>query len=289
MKEDPVVPEANPKFAFCFEAFGVVIKIESNDGGLFDDVRELVDKALVNQAVELSCSQLFEKVHTFAVEVADDGTYQAFRNGEVLVAGGRLRLGDCDSRSFFLGYLDSRLRVTVAENARSLIFLHAGAVARNGRGIMIPGHSYSGKTSLVSELVKKGAEYYSDEFALLDRGGLLHPFPRELSIRYLEGSDVSGKVPVGELGGQVGSEPVAVSMVLITEYEESAIWNPVKIGPGAAMLEIIPHTIPFHAATEFSLRAVGKAIENAVILKSARGEAKETAKFVLDFFDNLNL
>jgi uridine kinase len=42
-------------------------------------------------------------------------------------------------------------------------------------GIAIPGRSFSGKTSLVTALVRAGAVYYSDEFAVIDRDGLVRP------------------------------------------------------------------------------------------------------------------
>ena len=35
----------------------------------------------------------------------------------------------------------------------------------------------------MAALVRAGAEYYSDEFAPLDAGGLVHPFAKPLSIR----------------------------------------------------------------------------------------------------------
>ena len=57
--------------------------------------------------------------------------------------------------------------------------MHAGAVAWRDRGIVIPGRSHSGKTTLVRALVE-AARYYSDEFAVLDPQGRLHPYPLPL-------------------------------------------------------------------------------------------------------------
>ena len=71
----------------------------------------------------------------------------------------------------------------MAEFARRRVFLHAGAVAWNGLGIVIPGGTMSGKTSLVRELLQAGALYYSDEYAVLDDLGRLHPYPQPLGVR----------------------------------------------------------------------------------------------------------
>src|SRR5579864_2048966 len=63
------------------------------------------------------------------------------------------------------------LRMFVAEFARRRVFIHAGAVGWQGRAILLPGQSFTGKTSLVAALVRAGAGYYSDEFAVVDLQG----------------------------------------------------------------------------------------------------------------------
>ena len=45
--------------------------------------------------------------------------------------------------------LDAQIRLFVAAHARDRIFVHAGVVAREGRALVIPGESFSGKTTLV--------------------------------------------------------------------------------------------------------------------------------------------
>jgi hypothetical protein len=52
-----------------------------------------------------------------------------------------------------------------------------------GRAVILPGRSMSGKTSLVAALVKAGATYFSDEYAVLDKLGMVHPYIKTLSLR----------------------------------------------------------------------------------------------------------
>ena len=47
-----------------------------------------------------------------------------------------------------------------------LVPIRAGVVAWNGRAALLPGARQAGKTTLVAELLKKGAVYYSDAYAL---------------------------------------------------------------------------------------------------------------------------
>ena len=79
--------------------------------------------------------------------------------------------------------LESHLQLYVAEWARRRIFVHAGVVGWRGRAILVPGRSFSGKTALIAAFVRAGATYYSDEYAVLDAKGRVHPYPRRLSIR----------------------------------------------------------------------------------------------------------
>src|SRR3954452_18154719 len=82
-----------------------------------------------------------------------------------------------------VGVLDAALRAHIALRAPDVTFVHAGAVAQDGRAIVLPGPAFSGKSALVAELVRAGATYYSDEYAVLDDQGLVHPYSRRLSIR----------------------------------------------------------------------------------------------------------
>ncbi|MFN8625355.1 MAG: hypothetical protein U0587_05160 [Candidatus Binatia bacterium] len=82
--------------------------------------------------------------------------------------------------SMQLDLLRSCLEFHIASTARSWLFVHAGVVEWRGRAILIPGRSRSGKTTLVTALIRAGAGYYSDEFAVLDRFGRVHPWARPL-------------------------------------------------------------------------------------------------------------
>src|SRR5215471_10513639 len=60
------------------------------------------------------------------------------------------------TRSFddLLEQFESHLQLTVAEYAPRRVFVHAGVVGWNGQAILIPGSSFSGKSTLVSKLLR---------------------------------------------------------------------------------------------------------------------------------------
>jgi len=58
--------------------------------------------------------------------------------------------------------------------------LHAATIGLHGHGITIAGVSGAGKSSLCTAGLLSGADYYSDEYSLLDEQGKITPFPRPL-------------------------------------------------------------------------------------------------------------
>ena len=184
----------------------------------------------------------------------------------------------------FDGMLDafeSHVQLTVAEYAPRRVFVHAGVVGWKDRAILIPGLSYSGKTTLVDQLIRAGATYYSDEYAVLDERGRVHPYPRALGIR-LPNSDESKKVRAEEIGGRIGSKPLRVGLVLATTYKNGARWRPRQVTRGRGVLELMSNTVSARSQPELALTVLPLALESARILKGVRGEAAEIVKSILE-------
>jgi len=187
------------------------------------------------------------------------------------------------SRSLKIVFEDfeTRLKIYVAEMARRRVFIHAGAVGWQGKAIIIPGRSMSGKTSLVKELVRAGATYYSDEYAVLDTQGRAHPYPQPLAIR-TRGSFKQKKRRIEELGGATGTKPLPVGMVIVSRYKAGARWRPGELSAGQGALELLANAIPARRKPEVVIPTIQQAVSAAVILKGLRGEAKETVKRILE-------
>ena len=167
----------------------------------------------------------------FSVWVSPRGA-RARTVGRVYAGGQRRALARDLGEAFAV--LESEIRQSVAAAARGRTFVHAGVVGWRGRAILVPGRSRSGKTTLVAELVKAGAAYYSDEFAVLDRRGRVHPFAKSLSIR--EGGcarhEVVRRRHAEELGGSCGERPLPVGLVVLASYRPGAEWRPATLTRG---------------------------------------------------------
>jgi hypothetical protein len=187
--------------------------------------------------------------------------------------------------SFALDRVESELRLAVAENASRYAFVHAGAVAWKGRGIIFPARSFRGKSTLTAALVRLGALYYSDEYAVLDEKGRLHPFAKDLSLRGIEGEFVQVETPVLSLGGKAGKRPITVKMILITEFKADAKWNPRQISSGTAAMELINNSVSIRKNPAFVMPTLTRVANDSVSFRTKRGDAETAARKIIELID----
>jgi hypothetical protein len=182
--------------------------------------------------------------------------------------------------------LESELRQSLAVRSKHRTFVHAGVVGWRGRAIVVPGRSRSGKTTLVAELVRAGASYLSDEFAIIDARGRVHPFAKPLSIRGAGGCDLHVSRPSAEdLGGRAGTRPLPIGLVVLATHQPGAQWRPQTLTAGQAVIEMLAHTVPARLRPAASLQALERAVARAVVLKGERGEAGALAPLLLQLLE----
>ena len=165
--------------------------------------------------------------------------------------------------------------------SRRRLFVHAGVVEWGGKAIVIPGRSYSGKSSLVWELVRAGATYYSDEYAVFDERGMVSAYPIPLKLR--TGSGENGKACPSEQAWETPeAKPVPVGLVVLTRYQTGAKWRPKMLSPGPALLQILANTVAARRRPKAALQVLGKVVSQAQVLRGVRGEADQLACRLLD-------
>ncbi len=229
-----------------------------------------------------SRSALVDEVFSVWVDPADAAT----RPSRVYV-GPRRRARTRDLHQA-LGVLETELRQSLAARSRQRTFVHAGVVGWRGQAIVVPGRSRSGKTTLVAELVRAGASYLSDEFAIIDSRGRVHPFAKPLSIRGAGGCDLHVSRPSAEdLGGTSATRPLPIGLVVLASHEPGAEWRPQTLTKGQAVIEMLAHTVPARLRPLASLQALERAVGRATVVKGQRGEAKVVARRLLQLVESL--
>jgi len=176
--------------------------------------------------------------------------------------------------------LGNDLQITLALASPWRTFIHAGAVGWRGKAIVIPGNSGAGKTTLTAALVRAGATLLSDEHAVLDRQGRVHPYPRPL--RMLKEKGVGKRsVTVEELGGRAGRRPLPIGLILSTHFDPAAKGQLRRMSEGRAALALLAHAVQARIRPDRVMESTGRAASGALALQGPRGEAEKIVDTLL--------
>jgi len=268
------IPKGNYSHKFYIESFGVKIGFSTNSEEALEAVRKAVKSYLPNCFEEI---EEIETDHNFTFVWNKSKRDTLYKNGEMIFRG--------EMRKFSVDSVASRIRLTVAEFAVGRVFIHSGVVSWKGKAIIIPAKSMSGKTTLTAALIKRGALYYSDEYAILDKEGFVHPFPKTLSIRGIIDEYRQVEHTVEAVGGKAATEKTRIGMFLISAYKPNARWNPKILSPAKGILEILKHTVPIRTNPDYTFRVLKQAVSQAVIVKADRGDVSKSVDLILDFFE----
>jgi hypothetical protein len=198
--------------------------------------------------------------------------YEIVENGTVLSAVSGLEAA--------ASAVESWAQLTVATLARELVFVHAGVVSWKDRAIVVPGRSLSGKSTLVLSFVERGAGYYSDEYAIFDSEGRVHPYWRLPKLRVGSDQKVASSLLGGTLSG-APPKPIPLGWVLISRYEAGSQWYPRQLSCGRTLLGLLDNAVPLRCRPEQSVKVLARAVKNAQGFEGMRGEAAGFADRVL--------
>jgi hypothetical protein len=263
--------------AITFAVHGAVVGIRSTDSTVLERI-----SAAPPTGAELCYAPDADAVYSWTVERAASARpvhVISMRCRRYMKSKDIARTTDVDKAIAILSH-DAEFRV--AMYAPDDVFIHAAVVSWHGRAILIPGHSFAGKSTLAAELVRQGAPYLSDEYAVLGRDGLVRPFARHLLLRGETGRSIDRR-SAEELGGTRGGEPLLAGCVLLTSYAAGAGWHPQPMSRGEMVLALLRHAIDVQARPTHVLERIVRVLGRDVVgLQGDRGEAAVTAREILD-------
>lgn len=105
-----------------------------------------------------------------------DERFTLHRESELLCRG--------TSPALLAGYLLGDSGYHLADTSQDGLFFHAAGLTWQGQGVMLPGSSGAGKTTLTAWLLSKGFQYLTDEFLFLpENSTLVEAFTRPLNVK----------------------------------------------------------------------------------------------------------
>ncbi len=124
--------------------------------------------------------------------------------------GGDYTIPDALPLPLRLGLLAAEMgmNLQMALAQRRYLLLHASAVERDGKALVMTGISGAGKSTLSTLLMARGWRFMGDEFALLDpQTGLIHGFPRLVSLKNESVGVVEALMPGARFGPLLSGTP----------------------------------------------------------------------------------
>jgi len=150
------------------------------------------------------------------------------------------------------------------------LFVRAAVVGWRGRALVICGPPSSGKTTLAEALVRAGATYYSDEYAVFDAHRRVHPYPN----------------PVEMLSGRIGTRPLPVGLIVVTQFRHGAPWRPRVLTAAQAVLALLAETVGVRGRPKAALAICRRIADHAIALRGTRGEADDLVPRLLKYLVN---
>ncbi|HZF95126.1 MAG TPA: HprK-related kinase A [Allosphingosinicella sp.] len=126
-----------------------------------------------------------DEVCDFTVRLEPEKPWRRWLRPSVAIHGDYM-LPDAVPLSLAHGLLAAEMgmNLQMALGQKSFLLLHAATVEKDGKALILTGESGAGKSTLSALLGESGWRLMGDEFALLDcETGLLHPFPRAISLK----------------------------------------------------------------------------------------------------------
>jgi hypothetical protein len=199
--------------------YGVEVRLDDRTGlGLADHLRAALPPEITTG------DRAADRVVTYRVTVV------AGEPPEYVVASDDMEVFAAESAEAVGDWLAQDIDATVAHRCAEMTFVHAGVVGWRGLAIVIPGPRSPAISTLVAELVRRGAVYYSDRFAVLDEQGQVHPYRAPLEL---------GGVPQRDLRlvqEDVRAEPLPLGLVVACGGPPAAVWRPlIRRGPRSAL------------------------------------------------------
>jgi hypothetical protein len=169
---------------------------------------------------------------------------------------------------------ESELGLFTAEHLHEQVAVHAALVVVDGAAIVLPGRSFTGKTTLGLALAAAGASLASDEFTLIDpTSGLVTGWARPARVRV---GTASRREPV-----TASVPPAPVALVAFLRHVEGATLEIRPITRATAVIAMLDETVCARSRPDPSLDAA-MAATHGTLLRGVRGEATQAATWLLD-------
>ncbi len=172
----------------------------------------------------------------------------------------------------------------VSAHAHQYLILHAAAVEKNNKAIIMPAPSGSGKSTLCTALVARGWRLLSDELTMISiKDSMLQPLPKPMSLKNesiqviqefwpesvfghvctdtLKGSVAHVKPPAESV--QRSSEEAKAAIVLFPQYQAGSSLQLKSKEKAYAYMSLVENAFNYHLLGSHAFHALSNLVQDA--------------------------
>ncbi|MFO1193801.1 MAG: HprK-related kinase A [Rhodoferax sp.] len=232
----------------------------------------------------------------FEVRVASTSPLRRYvRRQARFVCDGRVPFKPLPARQAF-AMLEWGLNWVISSHAHDHLVVHAAAVERGGRALMLVADPGSGKSTLCAALVHQGWRLLSDELALVNLAtGLLTPIARPVNLKNRSIDIVRALGPGVQIGpvctdtakGDVAhmrppadsvaalQRPARPWMLVFPHYQEGADLAVRAPGKAHAFAEMVRHSFNFALLAGDGFRSIGRLMDQVRVFDMRYGALEQ--------------
>lgn len=176
--------------------------------------------------------------------------------------------------------LGTSISNAVIAHATDYVFVDASVVSVKGRAIVLLGDRSCGRFALQAELLRQGATYYSDAYAVFDADGNISPWARQ--PRTLPQLGLPGRSwPVPAVRANADDSPQRLHQVVVSQVYPGSRWRPKSSSPGEGLAALLNAVVARDSPGAEAFLALHAACSQSRGWEGERGSARPVAKFLL--------
>lgn len=224
------------------------------------------------KTVEVRDASLYLQIVECKSDTRATPTYELRINGETVAP-------DL-SRAAASNLLHEKLDYHLGEFSDRFAFIHAGVVRWQDEVILLPGRSHAGKTTLTAALVQAGAEYVSDDLAVIGPGAMVQLLSQPIRLR----SDVAGDFDLSALCRQtnlLATDHAPIAGIVFLQYCAGQNLRLQALSKGETTQNLMANSMNARHQPQLVMQYCAAAAQRAWCAQGIRGDADHAADYIL--------
>lgn len=237
-----------------------------------------------------SCDDAVDAVERFELSSSGPDEFLIEREGE--------RIASASTPARALGTLHWHLNRRIVATSRQPVLVHAGSVARAGRGVLVVGASGGGKTTATAALAVAGFSYLTDDITAVQPDGRVTGAAKPIGLRapsvevlglardqlqsppstYLAGEDAQHFVAASSLGASLA--PSAEPGMIVFLSSDLSGGSAMELDRSRSLARLTEYTFDLDRGGRQGFQALAELVRNSTCWEWGRSKPSDLVEFV---------